>query len=111
MPDDAAYVLEKTKDCQGFYGASSMERLPSETALVAQTRRAGRLVPTGEQPDPLPDGGESVFADGAAPLPDAGYADAGPAPGDAGGPSDEGRVDAGPSDAARRLRAAWPSSR
>ena len=38
MPDDARYVLDKTKDCQGFYGASSMERLPSETALVAQTR-------------------------------------------------------------------------
>ncbi|MEL7204706.1 MAG: phosphoenolpyruvate hydrolase family protein, partial [Pseudomonadota bacterium] len=38
MPDDAAYVLDKAKDCQGFYGASSMERLPSETALVAQTR-------------------------------------------------------------------------
>ncbi|WP_170481661.1 phosphoenolpyruvate hydrolase family protein [Ruegeria arenilitoris] len=38
MPGDASYVLEKAKDCQGFYGASSMERLPSETALVAQTR-------------------------------------------------------------------------
>ena len=38
MPDDAQYVLERTKDCQGFYGASSMERLPSETALVAQIR-------------------------------------------------------------------------
>ena len=38
MPDDAAYVLGKARDCQGFYGASSMERLPSETALVAQTR-------------------------------------------------------------------------
>ncbi|MEM9427768.1 MAG: phosphoenolpyruvate hydrolase family protein [Pseudomonadota bacterium] len=38
MPDDAQYVLERTKDCQGFYGASSMERLPSEAALVAQTR-------------------------------------------------------------------------
>ena len=38
MPDDAAYVLRKARDCQGFYGASSMERLPSETALVAQTR-------------------------------------------------------------------------
>jgi predicted TIM-barrel enzyme len=38
MPEDSAYVLEKTKDCQGFYGASSMERLPSEKALVAQTR-------------------------------------------------------------------------
>ncbi|MEM1388465.1 MAG: phosphoenolpyruvate hydrolase family protein [Pseudomonadota bacterium] len=38
MPDDAGYVLARSKDCQGFYGASSMERLPSETALVAQTR-------------------------------------------------------------------------
>lgn len=38
MPEDASYVLDKAKDCQGFYGASSMERLPSETALVAQTR-------------------------------------------------------------------------
>ena len=38
MPDDARYVLERTTACQGFYGASSMERLPSETALVARTR-------------------------------------------------------------------------
>ncbi len=38
MPDDAAYVLERTKDCHGFYGASSMERLPTETALIEQTR-------------------------------------------------------------------------
>ncbi len=38
MPEDASYVLANAKDCQGFYGASSMERLPSETALVAQTR-------------------------------------------------------------------------
>ncbi len=38
MPDDARHVLDRTTACQGFYGASSMERLPSETALVAQTR-------------------------------------------------------------------------
>lgn len=38
MPEDAQYVLKRARDCQGFYGASSMERLPSETALVAQTR-------------------------------------------------------------------------
>jgi predicted TIM-barrel enzyme len=31
-------VLERTADCHGFYGASSMERLPTETALVEQTR-------------------------------------------------------------------------
>jgi predicted TIM-barrel enzyme len=38
-PDDAAYVLNNTKSCHGFYGASSMERLPTERALVEQTRR------------------------------------------------------------------------
>lgn len=37
-PKDAAFILENTSLCQGFYGASSMERLPSETALTAQTR-------------------------------------------------------------------------
>lgn len=36
MPEDAAYVLNECEDCQGFYGASSMERLPSEQALVSQ---------------------------------------------------------------------------
>ena len=39
MPDDADYVLKCTKNCHGFYGASSMERLPVETALKAQTER------------------------------------------------------------------------
>ena len=38
MPEDAEYVLKRTKTCHGFYGASSMERLPTETALVAQTK-------------------------------------------------------------------------
>lgn len=38
MPDDARYVLENTDNCHGFYGASSMERLPTETALTEQTR-------------------------------------------------------------------------
>ncbi|GAA2852221.1 phosphoenolpyruvate hydrolase family protein [Pseudonocardia halophobica] len=38
MPEDAAYVLGRTKACHGFYGASSMERLPTETALVEQAR-------------------------------------------------------------------------
>lgn len=36
-PADAAYVLRNTENCNGFYGASSMERLPTETALTAQT--------------------------------------------------------------------------
>lgn len=36
MPQDAAFVLERCTGCHGFYGASSMERLPSEKALTAQ---------------------------------------------------------------------------
>ena len=37
-PSDAEYVLSNTQYCHGFYGASSMERLPTEIALTAQTR-------------------------------------------------------------------------
>jgi predicted TIM-barrel enzyme len=39
MPDDAQYVLSRTKGVHGFYGASSMERLPVETALTEQVRK------------------------------------------------------------------------
>ena len=42
-PADAAYVLERSAVCHGFYGASSMERLPVERALTEQTRAFGRL--------------------------------------------------------------------
>ncbi|CAM04880.1 putative TIM-barrel enzyme [Saccharopolyspora erythraea NRRL 2338] len=38
MPEDAEYVLARTERCHGFYGASSMERLPAERALTEQTR-------------------------------------------------------------------------
>ena len=37
MPDDAAYVLRRAQRVHGFYGASSMERLPTERALRLQT--------------------------------------------------------------------------
>ena len=37
-PQDAAYVLERTTGVAGFFGASSMERLPTERALTAQVR-------------------------------------------------------------------------
>lgn len=37
MPDDASYVLQRSKGVNGFYGASSMERLPVEQALKSQT--------------------------------------------------------------------------
>jgi len=39
QPEDAAYVLSKSELCQGFYGASSMERLPTEIALTEQTKK------------------------------------------------------------------------
>ena len=38
-PKDASYILQNCPDSHGFYGASSMERLPTEKALVEQTRR------------------------------------------------------------------------
>ena len=38
-PEDADYVLKHTKHCHGFYGASSMERRPTEIALTGQTRK------------------------------------------------------------------------
>ena len=37
-PKDAAYILANCPNCHGFYGASSMERLPTEVALTEQTR-------------------------------------------------------------------------
>jgi predicted TIM-barrel enzyme len=39
LPEDANYILKHAKTCHGFYGASSMERLPTETALTEQTRK------------------------------------------------------------------------
>lgn len=38
MPEDAAFVLARTRFCHGFYGASSMERLPTETAIRDQVK-------------------------------------------------------------------------
>ena len=39
MPEDAEYVLRNTDGVNGFYGASSMERLPVETAMVEHIRK------------------------------------------------------------------------
>ncbi|MHC4880478.1 MAG: phosphoenolpyruvate hydrolase family protein [Planctomycetota bacterium] len=39
MPEDAGYVLQRTKNVHGFYGASSIERLPVEIALTEQVRK------------------------------------------------------------------------
>lgn len=38
MPDDAAYVLARCTGLHGFFGASSMERLPAEVAIADQAR-------------------------------------------------------------------------
>ena len=42
-PEDAEFVLKNTPGVHGFYGASSMERLPVETALTEQTRAFKRV--------------------------------------------------------------------
>ena len=42
-PQDAEFVLRSSATCHGFYGASSMERLPAEAALTEQTRAFKRI--------------------------------------------------------------------
>ena len=39
LPEDAQHVLQRTTGVHGFYGASSMERLPVETAMTNQVRK------------------------------------------------------------------------
>ena len=43
MPDDAQYIFDRVPGIDGFYGASSMERLPTEIALTAQVQDFGSL--------------------------------------------------------------------
>ena len=38
-PEDAQWILSQCPGCHGFYGASSMERLPTERALTETARR------------------------------------------------------------------------
>ena len=42
-PEDVEYALRKCRDVDGFYGASSMERLPTERAIKQQTERFTQL--------------------------------------------------------------------
>ncbi|WP_412679311.1 phosphoenolpyruvate hydrolase family protein [Brevibacillus centrosporus] len=42
-PEDAAYVLSRTKGVVGFFGASSIERLPTEIAITQQVSKFKRL--------------------------------------------------------------------
>ncbi|MBM3677395.1 MAG: phosphoenolpyruvate hydrolase family protein [Actinobacteria bacterium] len=47
-PDDAAYVLARTEGVVGFFGASSMERLPTEIAMTENMRRFKSIDVEGE---------------------------------------------------------------
>ena len=42
-PEDAEYILKHCRGVQGFYGASSMERLPTERAIKAQVEEFGKI--------------------------------------------------------------------
>jgi len=42
-PPDAEFILKRCKDVDGFYGASSMERLPTERAIREQTQAFTRI--------------------------------------------------------------------
>lgn len=42
-PEDASYVLKNAEGLNGFYGASSMERLPAERAIVEQVERFTKI--------------------------------------------------------------------
>lgn len=42
-PEDAAYVLSRTTGVAGFFGASSVERLPTEVAITEQVRKFKRI--------------------------------------------------------------------
>jgi predicted TIM-barrel enzyme len=43
-PEDAKYILSKVKGVQGFFGASSMERLPTEIAMTENMKRFKSLI-------------------------------------------------------------------
>jgi predicted TIM-barrel enzyme len=39
MPEDVQFILSRCPEVDGFYGASSMERLPTEAAISEQVRK------------------------------------------------------------------------
>lgn len=57
-PDDAQFMLNRCVGLDGFYGASSMERLPTEKALTDEVRRFAALAlgtrPAGSDIRPFP---------------------------------------------------------
>lgn len=57
LPEDAQYILDRCPDVVGFYGASSMERLPTEAGISAQVRKFATLRPASSRSKPKPSGG------------------------------------------------------
>ncbi len=49
-PPDADFIMKNTRHCHGFYGASSMERLPVEVAIREQTRAFKTISRSGGAP-------------------------------------------------------------
>ncbi|WP_429794834.1 phosphoenolpyruvate hydrolase family protein [Brevibacillus laterosporus] len=43
-PEDATYVLKHKTGVVGFFGASSMERLPTETAITENMRQFKKII-------------------------------------------------------------------
>lgn len=56
-PEDARFVLERSRHCDGFYGASSMERLPVERAIAQEVQKFKSIRPAGRA---AAQGGESA---------------------------------------------------
>ena len=50
MPEDARYILDRCPGIHGFYGASSMERLPTEAAIARQTSDFKAVATGGRKP-------------------------------------------------------------
>jgi predicted TIM-barrel enzyme len=59
-PADADFIMKNTKHCHGFYGASSMERLPVEVAIREQTRAFKRIARRPETNKPAKKAGKSA---------------------------------------------------
>ncbi|QDU39598.1 TIM-barrel signal transduction protein [Maioricimonas rarisocia] len=55
-PEDAQYILSRVPEVHGFYGASSMERLPTETAITDRIREFSDLKPGGSVSPPVASG-------------------------------------------------------
>jgi predicted TIM-barrel enzyme len=53
-PEDAQFILERCSNVDGFYGASSMERLPAEIAITEQVRRFTNVKLTARNPKERP---------------------------------------------------------